>query len=48
MGSEIKPLEEVAIKIVKRVLQVSGSLYEYNPLEENNILRVKDVFLCFD
>lgn len=48
MGSEIKPVEEIQIKILSRVLQVSGSLFEYNPLEENNILRVKDVFLCLD
>jgi hypothetical protein len=48
MGSEMKRVDEVAYKILKRVLQVSGSLYEYNPLEENNILRVPDVFMCLD
>ena len=25
-----------------------GDLYEYNPLEDSNILRVKEVFLCVD
>jgi hypothetical protein len=48
MGGEIKPVEDVAIAIRKRLLQVSGDLYEYNPLEDNDILRVSDVFLCLD
>jgi|LauGreDrversion4_2_1035121.scaffolds.fasta_scaffold222801_3 hypothetical protein len=48
MGSEIKPIQEVKVQIVKRVVQVHGDLFEYNPLEDENILRVKNVFLCVD
>ena len=48
MGSEMKPEEEVKVSIIKRVIQVSGDLYEYNPLEDTNILRVDKVFLCVD
>jgi hypothetical protein len=48
MGPEIKPIEELKVKILKRVVQVHGDLYEYNPLEDQNMIRVKDVFLCVD
>jgi serine/threonine-protein kinase RIO1 len=48
MGSEIKMVDEIKVSIIKRVAQVHGDLYEYNPLEDQNILRVKDVFLCLD
>lgn len=48
MGSEIKPVEELKVSILKRVVQVHGDLYEYNPLEDQNMIRVKDVFLCVD
>jgi hypothetical protein len=48
MGSEIKPVEELKVSIQKRVVQVHGNLFEYNPLEDQNMIRVKDVFLCVD
>ena len=48
MGSEIKPVEELKVSILKRIVQVHGDLYEYNPLEDQNMIRVKDVFLCVD
>ena len=48
MGSEIKPVEELKVSILKRVVQVHGDLYEYNPLEDQNMIRVKEVFLCVD
>ena len=48
MGSEIKPVEELKVSIQKRVVQVHGDLFEYNPLEDQNMIRVKDVFLCVD
>jgi hypothetical protein len=48
MGSEIKPVQELKVSILKRVVQVHGDLYEYNPLEDQNMIRVKEVFLCVD
>jgi hypothetical protein len=48
MGSEIKLVQELNVSILKRVVQVQGDLFEYNPLEDQNILRVKEVFLCLD
>jgi hypothetical protein len=48
MGSEIKPADELKVSILKRVVQVHGDLFEYNPLEDQNMIRVKDVFLCVD
>jgi len=40
MGSEIKPMDEVKVQVLKRVVQVHGKLEEYNPLEDKNIPRV--------
>ena len=40
--------EQVAIPIQARLIQVQGDLYEYNPLEDKNVERVKDVWLCVD
>lgn len=48
MGGEIKKVEEISVQVLKRVVQVHGDLYEYNPLDDANILRVKDIFLCVD
>jgi hypothetical protein len=48
MGSEIKPVGELKVSVLKRVVQVHGDLFEYNPLEDQNMIRVKDVFLCVD
>jgi hypothetical protein len=48
MAGEMKPFDQVQVKVQKRIIQVRGDLYEYNPLEDTNILRVKDVFLCLD
>jgi hypothetical protein len=48
MGSEMKPVSEVQVKVLKRIVQVHGKLDEYNPLEDKNIPRVSDVFLCLD
>ena len=48
MGGEIKPVDQIQVQILKRVVQVHGDLYEYNPLEDQHIPRVKDVFLCLD
>jgi hypothetical protein len=48
MGSEIKLVQELKVSILKRVVQVQGDLFEYNPLEDQNITRVKEVFLCLD
>ena len=48
MGSEIKPVGEIKIEVLKRIVQVHGKLEEYNPLEDKNIPRVADVFLCLD
>jgi hypothetical protein len=48
MAGEIKPVEELKIKILSRKIQVGGDLLEYNPLEDRNIPRVSDVFMCVD
>ena len=48
MSSEIKPVEEIQVRILNRMVQVEGDLYEYSPLTDSNILRVKNVFLCID
>lgn len=48
MKEEIKKQDEVKVAVIERLLQVKGDLYEYNPLEDANQLRVEDVFLCLD
>jgi hypothetical protein len=48
MGAEIKPASEIQHAIERRLIQVQGDLLEYNPLQDDNILRAKDVFLCVD
>jgi hypothetical protein len=48
MGSEIKPMTDIKVQVLKRIVQVHGKLEEYNPLEDKNIPRVQDVFLCVD
>lgn len=48
MGQEIKPVDQIKIEILRRVVQVQGELYEYSPLEDQYIPRVKNVFLSVD
>lgn len=48
MKEEIKQQDEFKVQVIQRLLQVKGDLYEYNPLEDANQLRVGDVFLCLD
>lgn len=48
MCSEIKPVNELQVSIKKRLIQVQGDLLEYNPLEDCDIPRVKNCFLCLD
>lgn len=48
MGGEIKQSAEIQHAIERRLIQTLGDLLEYNPLQDDHILRVKDVFLCVD
>lgn len=48
MKDEMKDMNEVKVSIVERMLQVEGDLYEYSPFIGENMLRVKDCFLCID
>ena len=48
MAGEIKPVEELKVKVLARKIQVAGDLLEYNPLEDRNIPRVADIFMCVD
>ena len=48
MAGEIRQATELTVKIIQRILQVHGNLLEYNPLEDKNMDRAKDVFLCLD
>jgi hypothetical protein len=48
MSSEIKPVNELQVSIMQRLIQVQGDLFEYNPLEDCDILRAKGCFLCLD
>jgi hypothetical protein len=48
MSSEIKPLDQLEVSVKQRQIQVLGSLLEYNPLEDCDIPRVNNCFLCLD
>ena len=48
MGGEIQNVELLKVQILERKIQVLGELLEYNPLEDKNIPRVSDVFMCVD
>lgn len=48
MKEEIKNVSEIQVEIKSRLLQILGDLYEYNPLEDANQIRVRDIFLCLD
>lgn len=48
MKDEIKEMEDVRVKIIQRLIQVEGDLYEYSPFLDDDILRAKQVFLSID
>lgn len=48
MAGEIKPEAEVRVRVLKRLLQAQGDLLEYNPLSDDYLSRVSNVFLCVD
>lgn len=48
MGDEMRAQDEVKVSVVARLLMVMGDLLEYNPLEDNYIVRAKEVFVSID
>lgn len=48
MKDEIKQQSEIKVKVLERLIQIRGDLYEFNPIEQKDQLRVKDIFMCID
>lgn len=48
MKDEIKPMDEVKMSVLQRLIQIPGDLYEFSPFLDSDILRVKDAFLAID